>query len=627
MFLEFACGIYNKIPGLKIEENDNICCKDIIAKEPISKPGLDDIIKNEICKFKLPISYLDKDELYVLSDTVSTDIELVNSENKSMYEYLFNPEHDFAKFLIPEWKRHYTTNIHYLNDTQTILKKMGDYKIEVDEKLKCIDCDDDEPIYKVKCDEIKNCWNTIKNDEDFLSKYSFIEWDMFKHLNQSSSFLQIMSFMNITSPLMSLCLPILLLIFPFILLKIQGIPISFSTYLDVLKDIAKSHFIGNSLYSLKSLNFENIVYLIFTLGLYLLQIYQNINSCIKFYSNTQLINNTLVELRQYTGYSIHSMESYMNIISGMDSYSGFHNEVEKHKNILKKIGDELNRIYEFTHSINKFNDTGYMLKCFYELYSNKEYEESLIFSMGFEGYMNNMLGAYNNYILGNVSFTSYDISGSCSFKKQYYPPLVNESPVKNNCSLVKNMIISAPNKAGKTTILKTTTINIIFSQQIGCGFYESAVINPYTHIHSYLNIPDTSGRDSLFQAESRRCKEIIDIININNNDKYRHFCIFDELYSGTNPEEAGKAGCAFLQYLSGFSNVNFMLTTHYTSICKKFRKSSKIQNYKMVVEVLDDGKYKYTYKLIKGLSKMKGAVRVLKDMEYPKEIIDSIENH
>jgi len=189
------------------------------------------------------------------------------------------------------------------------------------------------------------------------------------------------------------------------------------------------------------------------------------------------------------------------------------------------------------------------------------------------------------------------------------------------------MIISAPNKAGKTTILKTTTLNIIFSQQIGCGFYESAVINPYTHIHSYLNIPDTSGRDSLFQAESRRCKEIIDIININNNDKYRHFCIFDELYSGTNPEEASKAGCAFLQYLSGFSNVNFMLTTHYTSICKKFKKSPKIQNYKMYVEVLDDGNYKYTYKLVKGLSKMKGAIRVLKDMEYPKEIIDSIENH
>ena len=119
------------------------------------------------------------------------------------------------------------------------------------------------------------------------------------------------------------------------------------------------------------------------------------------------------------------------------------------------------------------------------------------------------------------------------------------------------MIISAPNKGGKTTILKTSAINIIFSQQFGCGFYKSANIKPYTHIHSYLNIPDTSERDSLFQAESRRCKDIIDIIVENNDTHYRHFCIFDELYSGTNPTEATQAGKAFLEYLSSYDSVTF----------------------------------------------------------------------
>ena len=74
------------------------------------------------------------------------------------------------------------------------------------------------------------------------------------------------------------------------------------------------------------------------------------------------------------------------------------------------------------------------------------------------------------------------------------------------------MIITGPNAAGKTTLLKTTTINIILSQQWGCGFYRKCSISPYSHIHCYLNIPDTSGRDSLFQAEARRCKEILDAI-------------------------------------------------------------------------------------------------------------------
>jgi DNA mismatch repair protein MutS len=140
-----------------------------------------------------------------------------------------------------------------------------------------------------------------------------------------------------------------------------------------------------------------------------------------------------------------------------------------------------------------------------------------------------------------------------------------------------------------------------------------------------LNIPDTSGRDSLFQAESRRCKEIIDMISENKDSKIRHFCIFDELYSGTNPEEASKAGYAFLEYLSGYKNVNFILTTHYLSICKKYKTSNKIQNYKMDVKVLETGHFNYTYKMKKGISTIKGALRVLKDMDYPEEIIKTIE--
>ena len=56
----------------------------------------------------------------------------------------------------------------------------------------------------------------------------------------------------------------------------------------------------------------------------------------------------------------------------------------------------------------------------------------------------------------------------------------------------------------KQLYLKTSLFNIILSQQIGCGFYKSAKINPYNYIHCYLNIPDTSGRDSLFQAEAQK---------------------------------------------------------------------------------------------------------------------------
>ena len=50
-----------------------------------------------------------------------------------------------------------------------------------------------------------------------------------------------------------------------------------------------------------------------------------------------------------------------------------------------------------------------------------------------------------------------------------------------------------------------------------------------------------------------------------------HFCVFDELYSGTNPDEASSAAIKLLNYIST-DNVNYILTTHYTKICKKVNK-------------------------------------------------------
>jgi DNA mismatch repair ATPase MutS len=264
---------------------------------------------------------------------------------------------------------------------------------------------------------------------------------------------------------------------------------------------------------------------------------------------------------------------------------------------------------------------GYLLKSYYCLYSNIQYEISLNYSLDFEGYVDNINGLYNHHINKHISIALFNTTDHYEFKKQYYPPLINDNPVKNDYKLNKNMIISSPNKGGKSTILKTTAINIIFTQQFGMGFYNYASISPFTYIHSYINIPDTSGRDSLFQAESRRCKEIID--NICNHKNDRHFCIFDELYSGTNPTEATLAGIAFLKYLESFKNVKFILTTHYLSICKKFKKSKLIQNYKMDVSIVND-KLIYKYKLKKGISNIKGGIHVLKDLDYPKEITNNI---
>jgi hypothetical protein len=119
-----------------------------------------------------------------------------------------------------------------------------------------------------------------------------------------------------------------------------------------------------------------------------------------------------------------------------------------------------------------------MLKCFYRLHANPEYEDALRYSVGFEGYMNNMTGISENISLGNLSYATYSNDSKCEFTQQYYPAYVKGKYVRNNCDLTKNIVITGPNASGKTTILKTTALNIIFTQQFGVGFYKSCVLKP-----------------------------------------------------------------------------------------------------------------------------------------------------
>ena len=255
------------------------------------------------------------------------------------------------------------------------------------------------------------------------------------------------------------------------------------------------------------------------------------------------------------------------------------------------------------------------------MYDDSVYNDTILYSLGFNGYIDCLEGLQNNIQERKINFSAFVKSkGKAQFKNSYYGPLKDENPIKNTVKFKKNIILTGPNASGKTTMLKSTLINIILTQQFGCGFYDSAHINPFKYIHCYLNIPDTSGRDSLFQAEARRCKDILDLVKTNADET--HFCGFDELYSGTNPDEAVTSSTAFLNYLIKNQNVGCILTTHFIKVCKKLEKNKSIANCHMETEKRNNMLI-YKYKLVDGISEVKGGVAVLKEMDYPKEIIDN----
>ena len=581
-------------------------------EEEVKKNKIVSVIEQINDHFKPPIVY-NKDKIE-LKENIATDLELVKTIDPSsnpIYSFYLNTDNDVSKKVTEQFVKYYTTDVEYLKDNQKLIKE---YKPIQNKYVKEV------PNYST----ITDIWNEIKLDTGFREKYYYVDWEILEFLNKSEIFLQFISIYNLFSPIFSLIMPIFILIIPFFIIRMRGLNLTINEYTEVLKIVAQSNAIGK----IFTTNFSEItaqekLYIFISAGFYLFSIYQNIMVCVKFNSNMQKIHQHFENLSNYLEKTILSMENFLSFSKDLESHSEFNSNVRNKMVILKNIKNKLSSISEYNlFNMHKFKEIGNIFKYFYELHTDVTYNEAILYSLGFNGYIDCMEGLKQNIVERKINFAKFNKAGSKknTFKNSYYACLSKDGK-KNNIKLKKSIIITGPNASGKTTILKSTLINILFTQQFGCGFYDSAKLSPYYHIHCYLNIPDTSGRDSLFQAEARRCKEILDCIS--ENPKESHFCVFDELYSGTNPEEAETSATSFMLYLQKYKSVTSLLTTHFIKVCHQLDNTKTIKNYKMVTDVDKNNKrIIYTYKMAPGISEVKGGINVLTNLNYPKEIID-----
>ena len=566
--------------------------------------------------FKLPISYIN--DKYPLQECIKSDLELLQGVKSqpgeivggegvspSLYTHVFNPKSDYANKITPMWSEYYTTNIPFLKDTKNLIKKF--------KHIKSPDATD----LVENIDKVTEILGEINEETGFYEKYKYIDINFFKFLNNNPLFLQGLTIYNLMSPVISLMIPVLMLIIPFFILKIQKISISINTYFNILKTVLSNHVIGKAVSEFGNVGWDRRFFLLVSVGFYFMNIYQNITTCYTFYNNIYKIRHHLLAINNFITYSINSITNLNKYCK--PSYVGFINMNESIKTTLSIFSHEITAIKLEKINVRQITKIGNVLRSFYQLFKNVIYKDAIIYSLYLHGYIESICNLQNNIKNKSLSYCKFT-TRSCRFKESYFAPLVNKTPVKNTYKLTKNILITGPNAAGKTTLLKTTLFNIILSQQLGVGFYKSALINPYKYIHSYINIPDTSERDSLFQAEARRCKEILNSIS-ESNTLERHFCIFDEIYSGTNPTEAIASAFAFLKYISKLNNVDFMLTTHYISLCNMMNENKNISNQQMEYCGLNGANPHYTYKLKNGISNVKGGIKVLEELEYSEEIL------
>lgn len=647
--------------------------------------------------FKLPMQYLPDDQLCAIDKSVLDDLELIectkqtnngnsngaesNTNTKPMYVHMFQPQSAFAKRHLGMWAKQFTTSVPHLQDTQRFIAAISKNHTQ------------DPTTNDSDHDRIEAIWTRIKTDASFHDKFNYIDYAPLDMLNRSPTFLQCYSMYNLFSPVLSFLMPVIMLIVPFFLLKLQGVTITMSTYFGIIKMMLSQHAVGKLLFDMSAVGWDKRIYILVSVVFYVVQMYQNVVSCHRFYRNTFLVHDDLAAIRTYANETIRKMREFINhALTCGDTYAPFVSELDRNREQLERMVAALDRVDAPALTAKKCLQIGYVMQQYYAVFSDAGIAACMQYSFGFNAFAEHMVHFGALIREGRVSACDFvskskteDADDNDDKKKKdakkkknkgeaathesnhtkivngyYVATAINESdnrgrgPVKNTVSLDKRLVITGPNASGKTTILKMTMLNILFSQQLGHGFYEAGTrICPYHQLHSYLNIPDTSGRDSLFQAESRRCKEILDKLTPTTTTTNppsgicRHFCIFDELYSGTNPYEAIASAYGYIMHLTKHDNVDFMLTTHYIQLCKLFHQeksnsepdkrekianksesnesvgTNKIRNLHMEVADLGNYDFKYLYTLRPGISAIKGGIKVLYDLQYPASIVET----
>jgi hypothetical protein len=538
-----------------------------------------------IDNFKLPIEYHSKQ----LSSIVISDLEL-----ETCYTHLFG-----TSLLKNKWIENYTTDKQFLMDSQSLIKSY------------------DTPI--IDLSEYNQMYDDFKSETNFIDKYQYIPFKSLLALNTSIPFMQLLSYYNLSAPVLSLVGPFFILILPFFIFKSKGLNISFSDYFKTLGEIMHNYNVFKIFDSNSNINqkISALVSVIF----YCFQFYQNIISCTSFYVNMHSISGFIETYKEYLQKGLSLINYVKEQISSYSSYALFIDDLNYHMDNINICLKRINTILSGKNSLVKLSQIGNIMATYYELYHDD------LFDMSFKYIYH--LNEYNNDIHKLTTLLSSKTINPCNFtqnssniKKCYYLPYISTEHITNDISIKDNILITGPNASGKTTTIKSILINLIMGQQFGMGCYNKANVSIYDYFHSYLNIPDTSDRDSLFQAEARRCKDILQFIT-NNNDK-KHFCIFDEIYSGTNPNDATKCAKIYLKGLSNLDNLKFIITTHYTDLCKYFDSNEKfknIVNHHMDV-IKDSDVLTYTYKYKQGISTVHGGEQILRDLDYPEYLFN-----
>ena len=196
--------------------------------------------------------------------------------------------------------------------------------------------------------------------------------------------------------------------------------------------------------------------------------------------------------------------------------------------------------------------------------------------------------------------------------EQYVP-----NDVKLDTEHQQIMMITGPNMAGKSALLRQTAL-IVLLAQIGCFVpAERARIGIVDKI-----LTRVGASDNISLGGSTFMVEMTEAANILNNVTTRSLVLFDELGRGTSTYDGISIAWAIVEYLHEHpkAQARTLFATHYHELNEMEKNFSRIKNYNVSVKEVD-GKIIFLRKLTRGGSEHSFGIHVAEIAGMPRSIV------
>ncbi|RRQ49510.1 DNA mismatch repair protein MutS [Maribacter algicola] len=203
----------------------------------------------------------------------------------------------------------------------------------------------------------------------------------------------------------------------------------------------------------------------------------------------------------------------------------------------------------------------------------------------------------------------------CIRSKQAGHPLLDPKKCVVNDYVIDRtdfFIITGANMAGKSTFLRTVSLQIVMAN-IGLPVCAASMeYNPIKLITSMRTSDSLTDEASYFFSELKRLKFIVDEIQ-----KENYFVVLDEILKGTNSKDKAIGSRKFVERLVS-SGASGIIATHDLSLCEVAQELPQIKNYYFDAEIIDDElHFDYTFK--KGICQNMNASFLLRKMDIIQE--------